>query len=113
MNKPAAPATEATSPKVLPKKIIALTYLLTRSLVQLEALRLYGDTCLNTTISDLANQHGLVFIRKREPHQHRSGGTVYFMRYTLSNESQEAAQALVDRHKTAPLIKKRSLQKEV
>lgn len=99
MKNPAAPATGATSKKKLPKKIVALKHLLTRPLVQLEAFNLYGETCLHSTISHFANKQGLVFIRERVPHKHRNGGTVYFMRYTLSENSREKAQTIVDSYK--------------
>lgn len=78
-----------------PKKAICLSYLYRRSLVQLEAFGLYGECCLHSTISDLANNHGLVFNRVREAHRHRNGGTVYFVRYTLMPESRPAAAALL------------------
>lgn len=78
-----------------PKKAICLSYLYRRSLVQLEAFGLYGECCLHSTISDLANNHGLVFNRVREAHRHRNGGTVYFVRYTLMPECRPAAAALL------------------
>lgn len=69
-----------------------------RSLVQLEALSVYGETCLHSTISDLYNNHGVGFERAPEPHQHQGGGTTYFTRYTLLESSREKAQALVDHY---------------
>jgi len=93
-NKPAAPATGATS-RTPPKKIVALYYLLNRSLIELEALSLYGETCLHSTISELANRDGLRFQRKREQHHHQHRGTTYFTRYTLEPESRQAAQLMV------------------
>lgn len=101
MNLPAAPATGATSPKALPKKIIALTHLLERSLNTLEAMSIYGETALHSTISDLVHDHALVFDRVREPHQHRNGRNTHFTRYTLNNQSREAAKALVKHYKEA------------
>lgn len=103
MDKPATPATGATSNKArsLPLKIIALTHLLKRSLITLEAMSLYGGTALHSTISDLTHDHGLVFDRQMEPHQHRNGGKTHFMRYTLSDGSREAAESLVKRYKRA------------
>lgn len=100
MNKPAAPATGATSnkAKLLPKKIISLIHLMERSLNTLEAMSLYGETALHSTISDLAHDHGLVFDRQMEPHQHRNGGRTHFMRYTLNDGSRESAEALVNRY---------------
>ncbi|SIS82658.1 helix-turn-helix domain-containing protein [Neptunomonas antarctica] len=98
----AAP-TAATSNKAkpLPLKIIALTHLLKRSLITLEATSLYGDTALHSTISTLTHKHGLVFHRKRVTHQHRHGRSVYFTRYTLSDDSRETAEALVKHYKGA------------
>jgi len=93
-NKPAAPATGATS-RTPPKKIVALYHLLNRSLIELEALSLYGETCLHSTISELANRDGLRFQRQREQHQHQHRGATYFTRYTLEPESRQAAQLLV------------------
>lgn len=101
MSKPATPATGATSPKSLPKKIISLIHLMERSLNTLEAMNLYGETALHSTISDLVHDHDLVFNRIREPHQHRNGGKTYFMRYTLSDDSRDIAEALVNRYKRA------------
>ncbi|WP_086480763.1 hypothetical protein [Oceanospirillum sanctuarii] len=94
---PATPVKKAASRKP-PKKIIALRYLMTRSMIQLEALNLYGECCLHSTISELCHRHGLEFDRKSHPHQHRHGGTAYFTRYTLKESSRSAAQALLDKY---------------
>lgn len=103
MDTPVTPATGATSkqPKPLPLKIIALTHLLERSLNKLEALNLYGDTALNSTISTLTHKHGLVFERKNELHQHRNGGNTHLTRYTLSEDIRNSAEALVTHYKRA------------
>lgn len=85
-----------------PKKIIALQYLLARSLNQLEALRLFNDTCFNSTISELSNKHGLCFNRVSEPHNHQGGGVTHFMRYTLADESQVAAKVLISSYPPVP-----------
>ena len=50
------------------------------------ALQAYGETCLHSTISTLANRHGLTIDRKTEPHQHRHGGLTHFTRYSLVDE---------------------------
>ena len=84
-----------TNTKAPPKKALCLYHLCRRSLVQLEALSLYGETCLHTTISELANRHGLTIKRQQEAHRNQHGGTVYFTRYTLAPESQEAAADLL------------------
>ena len=69
-------AKKANTPNDSPKYIITLIHLLERrstGLNELEALGLYGETCLHSTISTLSNGHGMTFKRKREPHQHRGG----------------------------------------
>ena len=104
MNKPAAPATGATSQqkKAHPKFILPLPAMLNgKSFNQLEALREFNDTCFNSTISVLANKFGLKFIRTRERHHHRGGGISHFVRYRLSPESQEAAAALLKHYEAA------------
>lgn len=99
MNKqqPTTPVKKAVSRKP-PKKIIALHYLMTRSLIQLEASELWGETCLHSTISELCHTNGLEFDRVQQPHQHRHGGMAYFKRYTLKESSRSAAQALLDQY---------------
>lgn len=82
----------------IPKYILALTHFVNHSMIQLEALNLYGDTCLNTTVSALTHNHGLTFIKKSEPHRNKSGGTVHFMRYWLSDDSQAHARHLISRY---------------
>jgi hypothetical protein len=78
-----------------PKYAIALHYLYNRSLVTLEALQLYGETCLNSTISDLTHDHGMKFERRPERHQHQHGGYTYFTRYSLKEDSRTAAKRLL------------------
>lgn len=71
-----------------PKYIICLQYFLARQadgLNELDALRLYNETCLHSTVSTLSNKHGISFKRKFEPHKHRNGGTTHFMRYWLED----------------------------
>jgi len=83
-------AKTTSAPKKLPKYIITLIHLLERKsagLNELEAFRLYGETCLHSTISSLDNGHGIAFKRKREPHEHRGGGKTHFMRYWLADEA--------------------------
>jgi hypothetical protein len=55
-------------------------------MIELEALQAYGETCLHSTISSLANRHGLIIDRKMEPHRHRRGGLTHFTRYSLVDE---------------------------
>lgn len=66
-----------------PKFIIAISHLMTRFLIELEALSLYGETCLHSIISTLWNTYGINFNRVREPHNHKDGGETHFMGYTL------------------------------
>lgn len=80
------------------KVIIALTYLLEKQLNQLDALSLYGDTCLNTTISELRNKLGFSIHGKLEPHEHQGGGITYFMRYRLHPECHQRAKDLIAKY---------------
>ena len=91
---PAAPT--ATSKLYrLPKKIIALKHLLTTSLIEPEALRLYGDTCLHSTISTLCNTHNIEFDRRPEKY-----GAFHsmFTRYHLQPSSRTTALNLVNHY---------------
>lgn len=101
MKMPAAPyeATSSTPPPRIPTKAELCLVLILRAgdkgINKHEAQRDYGDTCLNTTISELSNGHGLIINRVREKHHHRYGGTVIFMRYSLPPISIEKAIALL------------------
>ncbi len=65
-------------------------------LVELEALQAYGETCLHTMISTLANSKDLIFKRQKESHIHQYRGEVYFTRYSLLNDTEtRKAQALL------------------
>ena len=103
--KQAAPTTKAARLKKAPKKIIALHYLMTRPLIQLEAAELWGETCLHSTISELYHVNGLEFDRVQHPHQHRHGGMAYFKRYTLKESSKTKAQALLDQYQMPESLK--------
>jgi|CEGF01.1.fsa_nt_gi hypothetical protein len=85
-----------TKPRKPTKWARCLYYLTQRPLFELEALNLYGDTCLHTTISDLNKRFGLLFHREWVTHQHQHGGTTTFMRYTLAPECREQAVALLE-----------------
>ena len=76
------------TPRKTPKYIICLKYFLANQadgLNELDALRLYGETCLHSTVSTLSNNHGISFKRKFEPHRHQGGGRTHFMRYWLDD----------------------------
>ena len=57
-----------------------------KGMIELEALQAYGETCLHTTISTLANKYGLIIHRMSEPHNHRRGGVTHFTRYILVDD---------------------------
>jgi hypothetical protein len=98
MKKPAAATTTTTSSKKLPKKIIALKYLMRRSMIQPEAHELYGESCLHTTISTLWNKHGIAFKRVAETY---GSFDARFTRYTLIEESRERATKLISSYTSA------------
>ena len=73
-----------------------LVFRSSRGMNELEALQAYGETCLHTTISTLANKHGLIISRRTEPHNHKRGGVTRFTRYSLVDElSKRKALALL------------------
>jgi hypothetical protein len=108
MKKNTAPAPTGTAmkkqkPSVPPRKhkeptkwALGLFYLAQHPLFELEALSLYGDTCLHTTVSDLQKRFGLVFHREWVTHHHQRGGKTRFKRFTLAQESREHAAALLE-----------------
>ncbi len=80
-----------STPKNKHKYIISLEHFLvlqSEGLNQLDAFDLYGETCLHSTVSMLANDRGIKFKRRREPHKHRGRGTTHFMRYWLNDNGQ-------------------------
>ncbi len=79
----------------VPKVIKVLLHLTEGSLNRLEALSACDDTCLNSTISRLANRHGILIDRKSEPHANKAGGVTHFTRYSLSDSSREFAIRLI------------------
>ena len=92
-------ATVNSTTHPLPKFIITLELMISRGdigLNQLEAFRIYGETCLHSTVSTLANNHGMGFSRIREPHKHRNRRKVHFMRYRL--DSIQNALALINHY---------------
>lgn len=81
--------------KHIPKYIHALTYFVNQSMNRLEAQRLYGDTYLNSTVSELSIEHGVSFRKLREPHINQVGRRVRYTRYWLADESKERARQLI------------------
>ncbi|OOV86202.1 hypothetical protein [Oceanospirillum linum] len=97
--KQAAPTKKAARLKKPTKNIIALHYLMTRSLNKKEAAALYWETALPTTISELHHKHGLEFEKAREPSRPRpDGGVSHFTRYTLKESSKAKARALLGQY---------------
>ena len=90
---------KVTINQVVPKYIFTLRILVKRPLVELEAFRLYGETCLHSTISTLSNKKGIRFHRKSEAHINRSGGISYFTRYTIFKEDKGKAYAMIKLYK--------------
>ena len=85
-----------------PKYIVAIEFFIERQVEgmnALDSLTLYGDTCLNSTVSDLSRHYGLNFRKRDEPHQHRGGGSTKFRRYWVENIEQ--AEMIVTRYKQA------------
>lgn len=87
-------------PKRPPYKIeLCITELLERGdagLVELEAFQAYGETCLHSSISTLANKHNLEFTRVSHRHNSKRNVIVHFIRYSLLNEQQiDGAKALL------------------
>ena len=74
------------------KKLVALKLLKHRSLIEPEALALYGETCLHSTISTLWNTHNIKFIRVPEKY---GVFDARFTRYTLHPDSTKAANDLI------------------
>lgn len=98
-----ATPTGSSPKKKTPKYIIALQHLLERAdagMNELEALRLYGETCLHSTISTLSNGHGIPFTRVFERHCHRRGGITHFKRYRIADRKK--ALKLVGQHVVIP-----------
>lgn len=88
-----------------PKYIITLELFLNRldqGMNQLEALQAYGETCLHSTVSDLANKSGYEFTRKDEPHTHQNGGKTHFRRYWLKPELANKARKHISLYEKAP-----------
>ena len=65
------------------------------SLNRFEASRQLYDSTLNSTISTLANMHGVVFDRHWEAVPNRAGSTTRVVRYSLANESRGTALKLL------------------
>ena len=89
-------ANESSAPAYRPTKKATILQYLTHSgsLNRFEAQRL-GDSTLNSTISTLVNDHGIVFDKRRELVPNRVGGLTSVIRYKVSAESIDKAVALL------------------
>lgn len=77
------------------KNEVALSHLLDQSLNTFEANRLYGDTCLHSTISLFENSYGFSFRRSPERIANRVGTKVTVTRYRLMTDHEQKAKNLV------------------
>lgn len=109
MNMSAAPngATNTAAANSIPTKHeLCLALLIERGkqgINKLEAFGLYGETALNTTISELFRFYDFQFEKIREPHRHQGGGKTFFTRYILKPISLEAAIKVYDQLKARRL----------
>jgi hypothetical protein len=79
-----------------------LTHLLTGATLNRFEAEDLGDHCLNSTISELANRHGLVFKRLPERVPNRWGKPCRVIRYGLpANEHDMARNVLIYLNRTA------------
>lgn len=117
--KPAALGTKATSnnkpnkPSTPPNKLELCTYELlkagTEGIHKLGApMKVYGETALPSTLSNLVRRIGLTLSKKRTKHTHRAGGLTFFTWYWLPDRK-EAERALkfvneLRNHRAAPPI---------
>lgn len=76
----------------------------TGSLNRFDAQRLY-DSCLNSTISTLANDYSIVFDKEREEVPNRAGGLSRVIRYKVSIDSKEQALRLLNCWSIKPKVK--------
>ena len=53
--------------------------------IQPEAARVYGESCLHSSISTMRNEYGLIILGKPEKYQHRHGGHTHFHRYRFAS----------------------------
>ena len=93
---PIAVTARPTKPSSRPTKtaVILKHLTLTGSLNRFEAQHL-GDSALNSTISTLANTHGIIFDRQQEKVPNRFGSKSWVTRYKVSNCSEDKAIALL------------------
>ena len=87
------------------KSGVILHYLtLDGSLNRFDAQRLY-DSCLNSTISTLANEYGIIFDKHREVVPNRAGKLSSVIRYKVAAESKDKALKLLKCWRVQPKVK--------
>lgn len=81
-------------PEKLKSSLIAFINVGKKGLNRFDAYNVYGDGCLNSTISDLRLGYGIIAIREWEvlPNQHKTR----CMRYWLSDDDMPKAKKLVN-----------------
>lgn len=83
----------STKPTKSPSKIeVSLLLFVSRGergVIQPEAAKEYGESCLDTTVSTLFHNHGINFKRKREKFINRAGTVSPFTRYSFLTEDDE------------------------
>lgn len=90
------PPCEIATVELIPSKHeLCLTLLVKAGLngiYKITSIEDYGETCLNTTISELGLKKNFRIDRCKKPHTHSSGGKTFFMWYWLANrfEAQKA-----------------------
>ncbi len=57
-----------------------------KGMTALDAINIYGDTCLHSSVSDLKNNRGIHFAKEPYTHICRVGSPVRFTRYFLEDE---------------------------
>jgi hypothetical protein len=95
LNKPLLGATaslrpNSDKPTKPPFKIEVAAILLVKrchqGVIQPEAHRVYGESCLHTSVSTLFNNYGIRFKRQPESITNRAGSVSNYTRYTLLDE---------------------------
>lgn len=100
MKKPTTPESMAGQRKGKHTKLhtILKMFVSGKSLNRFQAEQL-GDHCLPSTISTLANSHGLAFKRKWESVPNRFGDKTRVIRYKLADSSLERAIKLLNKRR--------------
>ena len=77
-----------TNPRKIPGKLMRMLALFSegKRLHRFDAYRL-GDSCLNTTVSDIQIRHGIFFCRKSVKVPNGFGGETPVMLYWLGNDA--------------------------